>query len=246
MAGHSKWANIKHRKERQDQKRGAQFGKVSREIMVAAKEGGPDPNFNFALRSAIERARDVNFPAQKIKDAIKSALDPGGATYEAALYECFGPGGVGIIVEVLTDNRNRALGEVRACLTKRGASLATSGAVSHSFLRLGAVTVAAALDETAVLEALLDGGVEDYDSVETLAASTVVLLPLDCLEDARSALAVAGEVKSELVYHATAPMEVEEAVAKSVLSLLEALEGLDDVRSTWANMEIPESLAPGA
>ncbi|MCH7493804.1 YebC/PmpR family DNA-binding transcriptional regulator [bacterium] len=245
MSGHSKWSNIKHRKGRQDQKRGEQFGKISREIMVATKEGGPDPAFNFVLRSVIDRAREVNFPAQKIKDAIKSALDPGGATYEAAMYECFGPGGVGILIEVLTDNRNRTLGEVRTCLSKRGAHLATSGAVSHSFRRLGVVTVAAALQETEVLEALLDAGVEDYDSVETGAANTLVLLPLDCLEAALGALANAGEVKSELIYHATAPLRVEAEVARSVLALMGALEGLDDVRSTWANMEIPDSLAAG-
>jgi YebC/PmpR family DNA-binding regulatory protein len=243
MSGHSKWSTIKHKKGAADAKRGQLFSKLSRAIIVAAREGGPDPDGNLALQNAIEKARSYSMPKDNIERAIArgSGADADAATYETVVYEGYGPGGVAVLAEALTDNRNRTAAEVRHIFSKHDGNLGTTGAVAWLFERRGLVLVDAdAADEDELTLAAAEGGAEDV----TRDGSTfqVVCTPED-LNAVRSAVEAAGievrSAESTMVPKTTVEVE-DEAAARKVVRLMDALEDNDDVQDVYANFDIPE------
>ncbi|WP_022846656.1 MULTISPECIES: YebC/PmpR family DNA-binding transcriptional regulator [unclassified Desulfurobacterium] len=247
MAGHSKWANIKHKKAAQDAKRGKIYTKLAREITVAAREGGGDPEFNPRLRAAIEKAKKFNMPKENIERAIKRGTgEIAGETYEEVTYEGYGPGGVAIIVKCLTDNRNRTASEVRHAFSKHGGNLGTSGCVSWMFERKGIVTInAEGKDEEEVMMVAIDAGAEDF--VNEDGQFVIYTQPQD-LETVKNALEEAGieieEAKVDLVPQNTTRVEGE--TARKVLKLLEVLEDLDDVQEVYSNFDMPDEVMNNA
>tara|TARA_B100000029_G_scaffold477474_1_gene522566 strand:+ start:557 stop:1291 length:735 start_codon:yes stop_codon:yes gene_type:complete len=241
MAGHSKWANIQHRKAAVDAKRGKAFAKVSREIMVAVKEGGADPNFNFSLRSAIERAKELNFPKEKIKSSIKAAQNSDSNSFEKIVYEAYAPGGIGILIEIMTDNKNRAAAEVRTVLNKKGGTLASSGAVSYLFQKCGIVKIFKEIKEEDVLDILINSGIEDYIEVETFENETIVTVPLNLTSQTNEALGKGSDSKTttRIVFHPDTLIPNKEK-QNSIIELLEQLEDLEDVNCVWTNLDIDE------
>jgi YebC/PmpR family DNA-binding regulatory protein len=242
MSGHSKWSQIKRQKGANDAKRGAVFTKMGREISVAARAGGADPDGNFRLRLAIERARAINMPLDTIKRAIEKAAGGGeGEQFEEIMYEGYGPGGVAIIVEAATDNKNRSAAEVRSILTKAGGSLAAPGSVAWQFEQRGVIILAPGGDQEALELAAIDAGADDVDS--TGDQVEVYTKPHD-LEAVRRALEAAG-VKIESAELSMSPknmVELDAARARQALRLVEILEEQDDVQRVTANFEIPEEL----
>jgi YebC/PmpR family DNA-binding regulatory protein len=241
MSGHSKWSTIKRQKGANDAKRGALFTKVAREISVAARQGGGDPDANYRLRLAIEKARSVNMPADNIKRTIEKATGGGeGEQYEEIVYEGYGPGGVAILVEAATDNRNRTAAEVRSIFTKAGGQLAGSGAVAWQFEPRGLITVAAG-DPDEVALAAIDAGASDVDS--TVEPVEIYTEPAD-LEAVRKALEGAGVAveQAESAMIARQTVELDEAKARQALRLVELLEELEDVQRVTANFDIPEEV----
>ena len=247
MAGHSKWANIRHRKAAQDAKRGKIYTKLAREITVAAREGGGDPEKNPRLRAAIEKARKFNMPKENIERAIKRGTgELKGETYEEVTYEGYGPGGVAIIVKCLTDNRNRTASEVRHVFSKHGGNLGTSGCVSYLFERKGVITVPAdKFDEETVMMAAIEAGAED---VVNEGEKFVIYTEPGELETVRKGLVDAGveveEAKLDLI--PTTTTRVEGETAQKVLKLLMALEDLDDVQEVYSNFDMPEEVMNNA
>ncbi len=247
MAGHSKWANIRHRKAAQDAKRGKIYTKLAREITVAAREGGGDPEKNPRLRAAIEKARKFNMPKENIERAIKRGTgELKGETYEEVTYEGYGPGGVAIIVKCLTDNRNRTASEVRHVFSKHGGNLGTSGCVSYLFERKGVITVSAEkFDEETVMMAAIDAGAEDVVNED---GRFVIYTDPSDLEAVRKGLIDAGieveEAKLDLIPTTTTRVEGENA--QKVLKLLMALEELDDVQEVYSNFDMPEEVINNA
>ncbi len=246
MAGHSKWANIKHRKAAVDAKRGKIYTKLAREITVAAREGGGDPEFNPRLRTAIEKARKFNMPKENIERAIKRGTgEIGGAAYEEVTYEGYGPGGVAVIVKCLTDNRNRAASEVRHAFSKHGGNLGTSGCVSWMFERKGVITISGDVDEEELMMAAIEAGAEDIKQDE--GEFTVYTEPSN-LEDVKKSLEESGikveEAKIDMIPQNT--VRVEGETAMKVLKLLDALEDLDDVQEVYSNFDMPEEVMSNA
>jgi YebC/PmpR family DNA-binding regulatory protein len=243
MAGHSKWANIRHRKAAQDAKRGKIYTKLAREITVAAREGGGDPEKNPRLRAAIEKARKFNMPKENIERAIKRGTgELQGESYEEITYEGYAPGGVAVIVKCLTDNRNRTASEVRHVFSKHGGNLGTSGCVSYLFERKGVITVPAAnFDEETVMMAAIEAGAED---VVNEGEKFVIYTQPGELESVRKGLVDAGieveEAKLDLI--PTTTTRVEGETAQKVLKLLMALEELDDVQEVYSNFDMPEEV----
>jgi len=243
VSGHSKWSSIKHKKGAADAKRGKLFSKLTRAIIVAAKEGGPDPSGNLALQNAIEKARSNSMPKDNIDRAIaKGAGTDGGADqYETVVYEGYGPAGVAVIVEALTDNRNRTAGEVRHTFAKNDGNLGTSGAVAWLFERQGIVLVPAdGVDEDELMLAAAEGGADD---VSLDGSSFQVLCAAEQLAAVREAVAAAGfEIESaELTMLPKTTVAVEdENEAKKILRLIDQLEDNDDVQDVYANFDIPE------
>jgi YebC/PmpR family DNA-binding regulatory protein len=243
MSGHSKWSSIKHKKGAADAKRGKLFSKLSRAIIVAAKEGGPDPAGNLALQNAIEKARSYSMPKDNIERAIArgSGADSDAHAFETVIYEGYGPSGVAVIVEALTDNRNRTAAEVRHAFEKSDGNLGTSGAVAWLFERRGIVVVdAEGVDEDELTLAAAEGGADDV----SLDGSTyeIVSAP-EALSAVREALEGAGfKLQSaELTMVPKTTIEVaDEAAAKKVIRLIEQLEENDDVQDVFANFDIPE------
>jgi YebC/PmpR family DNA-binding regulatory protein len=245
MSGHSKWSTIKRQKGANDAKRGALFTKVAREISVAARQGGGDPDGNYRLRLAIEKARSVNMPADNIKRTIEKATGGGDAEqFEEIVYEGYGPGGVAVLVEAQTDNRNRTAAEVRSMFTKSGGQLAGSGAVAWQFEPRGLITVirSSAVDPDEVALAAIDAGAEDVDTDDDEAIE-VYTTPGE-LEAVRQALEGAGvPVESaEATMIAKQTVELDAAKARQALRLVELLEDLDDVSRVTANFDIPEEV----
>jgi YebC/PmpR family DNA-binding regulatory protein len=247
MAGHSKWANIKHRKAAQDNKRGKQFTKVVKDIMVAAKIGGPDPDANPRLRLAIEKAKSVSLP----KDNLERAIKKGSGTLEGQImeeirYEAYGFGGVAIIIECLSDNRNRTAAEVRHAFSKRGLSLGSTGAATHSFSRVGQVSVRAeGTDEDELMMASADHGAEDLlpdADAETGENTYMVTCEVPDLEGLREGLEAGGFAVIGYGLHwiptITAPLEGRDA--EKTLALLDFLEELEDVQTVYANHDISD------
>ena len=245
MSGHSKWSTIKHKKGAADAKRGKLFSKLSRAIMVAAKEGGADPATNLALQNAVEKARSYSMPKDNIERAIAKGAGEGtdGATFETVVYEGYGPEGVAVIVEALTDNRNRTASEVRHLFSKHGGNLGATGAVAWQFERRGVVLVAAdGVDEDELVLAAADAGADD---VERDGETFVVSSSPDELTAVRQALETAGftleSVGLSMVPKTTVAIG-DESTAKQVVRLVEGLEDNDDVQDVYANFDIPETV----
>jgi len=242
MAGHSQFKNIMHRKGRQDAVRSKLFSKLAREITVSAKLGLPDPNMNARLRAAIIAARAENMPKDNIERAIKKAMGGEAETYDEVRYEGYGPGGVAVIVEALTDNRNRTASEVRASFTKSGGNLAETGAVSFMFDRVGVVEFEAdAASAEAMLEAAIEAGAED---VASDANGHQVFTTQDSLRDVAKALeANFGEPrKAALVWKPQNMVAIDDEQGEKVLRLVETLEDNDDVQNVYANFEVSDAL----
>jgi YebC/PmpR family DNA-binding regulatory protein len=243
VSGHSKWSSIKHKKGAADARRGKLFSKLSRAIIVAAREGGPDPAANLALQNAIEKARSYSVPKDNIERAIArgSGADADAEAFENVVYEGYGPGGVAVLVEALTDNRNRTAADVRHTFTKHEGSLGGSGAVAWLFERRGMVLVGAdGVDEDELMLAAAEGGAEDV----SLDGSTfqVVTAPEE-LSGVREAIEKEGFTvdSAELTMVPKTTVELEdESVAKKVLRLIDDLEESDDVQEVYANFDIPE------
>jgi len=242
MSGHSKWSQIKRQKGANDVKRGAVFTKMGREIAVAARAGGGDPDGNFRLRLAIERARAINMPLDTIKRAIEKATGSGeGEQFEEIMYEGYGPHGVAIIVETATDNKNRTAADIRSVLTKAGGSLAAPGSVAWQFEQRGVILLAPG-GNTEELELLaIDAGADDVDS--TGEQVEVYTKPTD-LEAVRRSLESAGvKIESaELTMQPKNTVELDASKARQALRLVELLEDHDDVQRVTANFEIPEEI----
>jgi YebC/PmpR family DNA-binding regulatory protein len=243
MSGHSKWATIKHKKGAADKARGKVFAKLIRQVEVAAREGGGDPDSNPTLRTMFQKARDNSVPIDTIERAIKRATgDLEGVVYESITYEGYAPGGVAVLVEVLTDNRNRTSAEVRNVFTKNGGSMAEPGAVAWQFERKGVVLADRKADEEELMLTALDAGAEDLaDDGEAWRITT----PPSDLHTVRAALEEAGVAvsSSELTMVPSSSIPVEETdVAKRVLRLIDALDDNDDVQDVFANFDISDAL----
>jgi YebC/PmpR family DNA-binding regulatory protein len=245
MSGHSKWSSIKHKKGAADAKRGQLFSKLSRAIIVAAKEGGPDPAANLALQNAIEKARSYSMPKDNVERAIAkgAGADAEGSSFETVIYEGYGPEGVAVLVEALTDNRNRTASEVRHLFAKHGGNLGTTGAVAWQFERKGVVLLPAeGVDEDDLVLAVADAGAED---VERDGSSFVVTSAPEALSAVREAVEAAG-LAIESVELAMVPKVsvavVDESTARKLVRLVEGLEEADDVQDVYANFDIPEAV----
>ncbi|MCW2949619.1 MAG: hypothetical protein JWN41_632 [Thermoleophilia bacterium] len=240
MAGHSKWANIKHRKGRQDAKRGILFSKLSRAITVAAKMGGPDPDSNATLTQAIQAAKDVSMPKDNIERAIAKGAGAGEAeNYVSVLYEGYAPDGAALMVECLTDNRNRTAAEVRHAFSRAGGSLGTDGSVAWMFTRTGEIQLGEGADEDEALLVAAEAGAEDVASDDGVVIVTCA--PSDLIA-VRRALEEGGFTveRSESVLRPTNTVELEEESLAKVVRLIDALEELDDVQKVSANYEASE------
>lgn len=241
MAGHSKWANIKHRKGRQDAARGKLFAKLAKGIEVAAREGGGDPGFNPTLATAVDKAKAASMPNDNIERAIKRGTgEVEGAVYEEIWYEGYGPGGVAIYVQILTDNRNRAASDVRSTFTRRGGSLGEPGSVGYLFSQKGLIMVEG--DEDEVMLAALEAGAEDVrESDEGL--YEVVTSPAD-LSSVRAAVSEAGLAvdNSDITQLPSTTVPVGESDAKRLLRLIDELDDLDDVQSVYSNYDIEDAV----
>ena len=243
MAGHSKWANIKHRKGAQDAKRGKIFTKLIREISVAAKQGGGDPANNPALRSAIDKALGANMKRDTIDNTIKKATGAlGDVNYEEVRYEGYGPGGTAVMVDCLTDNRNRTVAEVRHAFTKAGGNLGTDGSVAYMFSKLGIISYPDTVDEDSVMEAALEAGAEDVINNDD-GSIDVITTPEDYLTVKDAMIAVGFEPdNAEVTMQAGTHTELDTKAAEKMLRLIERLEDLDDVQNVYSNAEISEQI----
>jgi YebC/PmpR family DNA-binding regulatory protein len=242
MAGHSKFKNIMHRKGAQDKKRAAAFSKLSREITVAAKSGLPDPAMNARLRAAVLTARAGGMPKDNIERAINNASKGDGANYEEIRYEGFGPGGVSLIIEALTDNRNRTATNVKTAVSKNGGNLGAPGAVSHAFDRLGQITYPAKVgDADTVFEAALEAGAEDVASSEE--GHEIWTAQGDLHEVAKALEATLGEPEGvKLAWRAQTMVSVDEKDAGTLMKLLDALDDDDDVQTVWGNYDVSDEV----
>ena len=242
MAGHSKFKNIMHRKGAQDKKRSNLFSKLSREITVAAKMGAPDPDMNPRLRLAVNNAKAQSMPKDNIQRAIDKASGGDEENYEEVRYEGYGPGGSAIIVEALTDNRNRTATAVRTAFSKNGGNLGTEGSVAHGFERLGYIEYGAeAGSEDEVLEAAMEAGAEDISSS---ADGHEIWTAAEDLHEVSSNLEKAlGEAKEvKLAWKPNLTVEMDEKGAGTLLKLIDALDDDDDVQTVWGNYEIPDAV----
>jgi YebC/PmpR family DNA-binding regulatory protein len=240
MAGHSKFKNIMHRKGAQDKKRSAMFSKLSREITVAAKMGLPDPDMNPRLRAAILAAKAQSMPKDNIQRSIDKAAKGDAENYEEIRYEGFGPGGVSIIVEALSDNRNRTATNVRTIFSKNGGNLGASGSVSHGFDRMGLIEYgASAGDADKVLEAAIDGGADDVQSDED---GHEIWTSIDALHEVAKALeSTLGEAEAvKLGWKPQNETVVTGDDAEKLMKLIDALEEDDDVQTVWGNYDVPD------
>ena len=242
MAGHSKFKNIMHRKGAQDKKRAAQFSKLSREITVAAKMGTPDPDMNPRLRAAVNAAKAASMPKDNIQRSIDKASRGDAENYEEVRYEGFGPGGVSLIIEALTDNRNRTATNVRTAVSKNGGNLGASGSVSHGFDRMGLINYPVnAGDADKVFEAALEAGAEDVTSSDE---GHEIWTAQDALHEVAKALApVLGEAEgAKLAWKPQTMVSVGADEAGQLFKMLDTLDDDDDVQQVWGNYEIPDEV----
>ena len=243
MAGHSKWANIKHRKAAQDAKRGKLFTKLIRELVVAARAGGPLVEDNPRLRAAVDKALGANMKRDTIDNAIARGAGTGEAdNMEELTYEGYASGGVAVLVEVMTDNRNRTVAEVRHAFTKRGGNLGTDGSVAYLFSRTGLIQFAPGADEEAVMEVALEAGADDIVAADD--GSLDVTTPSAAMTEIRDALVGAGfePVHAEVTMLPSTEVLLDAAAAPSVMGLIDMLEDLDDVQNVYTNADIPEDV----
>ena len=243
MAGHSKWANIQHRKGRQDAKRGKLFTKLIREITVAAKLGGGDPGANPRLRAAIDNGLSNNMTKDTIDRAVKRGAggDESGNVDEIR-YEGYGPGGVALIVDTMTDNKNRTVAEIRHVLSKFGGNLGTDGSVSYLFTKIGLISFQDKIDEDTIMESALEGGAEDI--ITNNDNSIDIITDPDNLVDVKEAILAAGfkPENTEVTMRASTTNELDKKGAETMMKLLDALEDLDDVQKVYSNAEIPDDI----
>ncbi|MGE5508129.1 MAG: YebC/PmpR family DNA-binding transcriptional regulator [Chitinophagales bacterium] len=248
MSGHSKWANIKNRKEKQDAQRGKAFTRVAREIMVAAREGGPDPAANFRLRMAIDKAREVNMPAENIQRAIRRGAGIGdeNVNYEELQYEGYGPGGTAILLQIFTDNRNRTASDIRHLFAKHGGNLGESGCVAWMFDQKGLLVLErdqpalAKLSEDEVMMAALEAGAEDFSASDD--AYEITTSPQN-FAAVQQSLAETLKVKfavAELAMIPKTTVEVGEKESQQLARLVEVLEDHDDVQNVYTNAQVPD------
>ena len=244
MSGHSHWAGIKHKKAAVDAKRGKLWSKIARMIIVAAKVGGPDPAANLSLRYAIDKAKAANMPKDTIAKAIKKGTgELGSVNFEEVLYEGYAPGGVAIMVEALTDNRNRTAPEIKKIFEARGGSLGTSGCVSWMFNKKGLITVATAdIEENKLMEIALAAGADDMQDTGEIFELTCTPAAYEQLKESLSAQGVPIQVAEiSMIPENTVPVNNLE-VARKILNLMEAIEDQDDVQNTYANFDIPDEI----
>ncbi|HET6565662.1 MAG TPA: YebC/PmpR family DNA-binding transcriptional regulator [Xanthomonadales bacterium] len=241
MAGHSKWANIQHRKSKVDAKRGKVFTRVNRELSVAAREGGSDPDANPRLRLAILKANAVNMPKDTIERTIKKAAgELEGVSYEEIRYEGYAQGGVAVMVECLTDNRNRTVAEVRHAFSKHGGNLGTDGSVGYLFSKLGVLSYAPGVSEDKVMEAALEAGADDIVTADD--GSIEVLTSPEAYAEVVEKMTAAGlePAESEITMRASLEVELDVEIGRKVLSFLDILEDLDDTQAVYNNADIPD------
>ena len=244
MSGHSKWSTIKRKKGAADAKRGALFGKLSRVISVAAREGGGDPDMNPALALAVSKAKDANMPNDNIQRAIDKGTGAHGEaeTFERITYEGYAPGGVAVLVEVLTDNRNRAASDVRYVFSKNGGKLGTSGSVAYLFERKGVILIPrGSMDEDELMELALEAGAEDVEEMES--DFRLVTSPED-FPEVRNSLREAGVEfeNAEITMQPQNSIDLDAGTAKQTLRLIDALEENDDVQEVYANFDISDEV----
>ena len=244
MAGHSKWANIKHRKAAQDKKRGKIYTKLIREITVAARSGGGgDPSANPRLRLAMDKALGANMNKDTIERAIKRGTGEGDdANYEEVRYEGYGPGGIAVMVDCMTDNRNRTVSEVRHAFTKSGGNLGTDGSVAYMFSRIGLLTYPPGSDEDAIMEAALEAGAEDVDVSDD--DSIEVSTSYEDFMAVNDAMVAAGHKPedAEVIEKPTTDTVVSEEDAEKIMRLIDTLEDLDDVQEVHTNADFPDEV----
>ncbi len=243
MAGHSKWANIKHRKAAQDAKRGKAFTKLIRELVVAAKQGGPEPADNPRLRAAVDKALGANMT----RDTVDRAVARGAGTNEVddmeeLTYEGYAAGGIAVLVEVMTDNRNRTVAEVRHAFSKRNGNLGTDGSVAYLFARKGQISFGPGVDEEQLMDAALAAGAEDIESHDD--GSVDVITPWEDFGAVKQALEEAGfsAEDGEVTMMASTTVEVDADGAEKIMGLVDALEDLDDVQNVYTNVDIPDEV----
>jgi len=242
MSGHSKWANIQHRKGRQDKKRGKLFSKLIREVTVAAKYGS-DLSANPRLRAAIDKAKSQSMPKENIDRAIsRGSGEEEGFNFEEVTYEGYGPGGAAILIECMTDNRNRTVAEVRHALSKFGGNLGSDGSVSYLFEKVGLMTLTAVNNRNQTMEIAIDAGAEDIESNED-GSIEIITNPTDFLNVKESLVAegINPEI-AEVTMRASASVSIGVKHAESMLKLLDVLEDLDDVQAVHSNAEIPDEV----
>ena len=243
MAGHSKWANIRFRKGAQDAKRGKIFTKLICEITVAARSGGGDPGSNPRLRTAIDKAKAQSMPKDNIDRAIKRGTgDADGAAYEEVRYEGYGPGGAAVMVDCLTDNRNRTVADVRHAFTKFGGNLGADGSVAYLFEKTGFLSYPPGVDEDKVMEAAIEAGAVDVVSHDD--GSLEVLSTPDDFDEVRESMTAVGvrPERSEITMRASTQANLQVKQAESMLKLLDVLDELDDVQHVYSNADIPDDL----
>ncbi|HEX5817084.1 MAG TPA: YebC/PmpR family DNA-binding transcriptional regulator [Methylomirabilota bacterium] len=243
MSGHSRWSQIKRKKGKADVQRGKLFSKILREITVAARNGGGDPKANMRLKAAIESAKEANMPADNIKRAVqKGTGELPGESYEEITYEGYAPGGVAVMIDVLTDNRNRTGPEIRHTFEKFGGNMGSSGAVAWMFERKGIITAdAEKISEDELLDKALEAGATDLRRVEKAFEITTAPAQMDAVRDALAQARV-PIVEAQVTYVPQSTVRVEGKEATSVVKLIEALEELDDVQSVYANYDIPDEI----
>jgi YebC/PmpR family DNA-binding regulatory protein len=242
MAGHSKWANIQHRKGKQDAVRGRMFTKLIREITVAARSGGGDPSANPRLRLAVDKAYAANMPKDNVERAIKKATgELEGVVYEELRYEGYAPGGVAVIVDCVTDNKTRTVADVRHAFTKHGGNLGTDGSVAFMFKKLGVLSFAPGADEERITDLAIEAGADDI-KVHGDDGSIEVLTAPEQYQAVKDAMEAAGlkPDESEVTFRAENDVVVEGDTAKAVAKMLDRLEDLDDVQNVYTNADLPE------
>ena len=242
MAGHSHWAGIKHKKAIVDAKRGKLFSRLAKEVVIAARQGGGNPDANLALRAAVDRAKSFNMPNSNIDRAIKSGTgELPGVTYERVVYEGYGPGGIAVLLDILTDNRNRTAAELRKIFSLRGGNM--EGSVAWMFENKGLITVAAeAIGEDELMEAVLDAGAEDMQRVDASYEITAAPGDFAAVKQAIVDRGIAPEL-AELTMLPNALITLDLDAARKGLALLEELDDHDDVQNVYTNLDIPPELA---
>jgi YebC/PmpR family DNA-binding regulatory protein len=244
MAGHSKWSNIKHRKARADAQKGKIFTKISKELMVASKEGGADPECNSRLKLAVQKAKEANMPNDNINRAIQKGVgDLEGVVYEEIIYEGYGPAGVAVLLRILTDNRNRTAGEIRYIFSKNGGNLGETGCVAWMFENKGILEFdMKSKDEEELMLTLIEAGAEDYSIDEDIVEVTVEPENYASVKEALENQEIKFSVAEMTMLPQNTVVIDEKEVATQIIALMEALEDHDDVQAVYSNYDIPEEI----